>query len=221
MARPYDERYNTENLIYTDVCVDFEKKVQEVSPDLIVVSCTEDMWELGIKILDEIKKYKSKKNIPVVAGGVFPTFAPEICIKNDLIDIVCVGEGENALIDLCDKIKKKKDYTHVTNLWVKEKDGTITKNGMSDPVDVNAMPTMDINLFDEQRLHRPMAGKWYKMLPIETMRGCPYKCTYCNYEGNNRYNHNSQHTPFRLCTARSRVSTRKIRLSQNGRPPDL
>ena len=51
---------------------------------------------------------------------------------------------------------------------------------MSDPVDVNAMPTMDINLFDEQRLHRPMAGKWYKMLPIETMRGCPYKCTYCN-----------------------------------------
>ena len=28
-----------------------------------------------------------KNNIPVIAGGVFPTFAPEICIKNDLIDI--------------------------------------------------------------------------------------------------------------------------------------
>ena len=39
---------------------------------------------------------------------MFPTFAPEICIKNDLIDLVCVGEGENALIDLSDKIFKKR-----------------------------------------------------------------------------------------------------------------
>ena len=36
-----------------------------------------------------------------------PTFAPEICIKHDLIDMVCVGEGENALIDLCKKIESK------------------------------------------------------------------------------------------------------------------
>jgi radical SAM superfamily enzyme YgiQ (UPF0313 family) len=25
-----------------------------------------------------------------------------------------------------------------------------------------------------------MAGDWYRMLPVETIRGCPYKCTYCN-----------------------------------------
>ena len=67
------------------------------------------MWELGIKVLNEIKDYKIKKNIPVIAGGVFETFAPEICIKEELVDIVCVGEGENALIDLCNRIENKKD----------------------------------------------------------------------------------------------------------------
>ena len=45
---------------------------------------------------------------------------------------------------------------------------------------VNDPPMIDIELFEEQRLYRPMAGKWYKMMPVETIRGCPYKCTFCN-----------------------------------------
>ena len=48
----------------------------------------------------KISKYKNKNKVPVLAGGVFPTFAPEICIKYNLIDMICVGEGENALIDI-------------------------------------------------------------------------------------------------------------------------
>ena len=45
-----------------------------------------------MKVLEEMKEYKINNNIPVIAGGVFPTFAPEICIKNELVDLVCVGE---------------------------------------------------------------------------------------------------------------------------------
>ena len=33
--------------------------------------------------------------------------------------MVCVGEGENALIDLCKKIEKNEDYSDVTNIWIK------------------------------------------------------------------------------------------------------
>ncbi len=59
-----------------------------------------------IKALNELKTYKEKNKVPVIVGGVFATFAPEICIKEDLVDMVCVGEGENALIDLCDRLEK-------------------------------------------------------------------------------------------------------------------
>ena len=89
---------------------DLHKLVKEYCPDILFLSSTEDMWELGIKILGEIKDYKDKNKIPVLAGGVFPTFAPEICINFDLIDMICVGEGENALVDLCKKIENKEDY---------------------------------------------------------------------------------------------------------------
>ena len=83
------------------------------------------------------KEYKQKNNIPVLAGGVFPTFAPEICSKYDLIDMVCVGEGENALIDLCKKIENKEDHLDVTNLWVKKDGKVVKKNTISNPVDIN------------------------------------------------------------------------------------
>ncbi len=164
----------------TDWRDDIKAQVKSFHPDLIAMSTTEDMWELGIGILEEIEDYIVRTKTPVLTGGVFPTFAPEIVIEHPLVSLVCVGEGENAIRTLCERIEKEQPFSDVTNLWVKKADGSITKNPMSDPVDINAMPIMDITLFDEQRLHRPMAGKWYKMLPMETMRGCPYKCTYCN-----------------------------------------
>ena len=110
----------------SDWKADLKKQVNDFKPDLFAVSSTEDMWELGMQVLHEVKDYKIKNNIPVIAGGVFATFAPEICIKDELVDLVCVGEGENSLIDLCQKIENKEDYSNVTNLWVK-KDGKIIK----------------------------------------------------------------------------------------------
>ncbi len=98
---------------------DLRKQVERFKPNLIALSTTEDMWELGVKFLNEIKDYKIKNKIPVIAGGVFPTFAPQIVSKEELVDLVCVGEGENALVDLCKKIQNKQDYSNVTNLWVK------------------------------------------------------------------------------------------------------
>ena len=159
---------------------DLQKQVNDFKPDLFAVSSTEDMWELGMQVLKEVKDYKIKNSVPVIAGGVFATFAPEICIKDELVDLVCVGEGENSLIDLCQKIENKEDYSEVTNLWVKKDGKIIKKNSISRPVDINENPIIDISLFEENRLYRPMAGKIYKMMPIESIRGCPFTCRFCN-----------------------------------------
>ena len=44
--------------------------------------------------------------IPIIAGGYDITFMPQILENSDL-DMICVGEGENTLVDLCEKIQKK------------------------------------------------------------------------------------------------------------------
>ena len=179
---PFSKEMENKNIRMKDTSwkADLKKQLEQFKPNLLALSTTEDMWELGIKILEEIREYKIKNNIPTLAGGVFPTFAPEICINNNLIDMVCVGEGENALIDLCKKIANKENYTDVTNLWTKKEDGIIKKNSITNPVDINKNPMIDVSLFEENRLYRPMAGKVYKMFPVETIRGCPFTCKFCN-----------------------------------------
>jgi anaerobic magnesium-protoporphyrin IX monomethyl ester cyclase len=159
---------------------DLREHINTFTPDLIALSATEDMWLLGTRLLEEIEGYIIKNRTPVIIGGVFATFAPEIAIQHRLINLVCVGEGENSLIELCRRIERGDSFNDVTNLWVKQSDGSIIKNPISDPYDINKTPILDVNLFEPNRLYRPMAGKWYKMMPVETIRGCPYKCAFCN-----------------------------------------
>ncbi len=164
----------------TDWNKDLVRQVNRFSPQLIAISSTEDMWELGVRLLNEIEDYIVTNETPVIAGGVFPTFAPQLVLDHPLINIVCIGEGENALVDLCERIDSAISYDDVTNLWIKKKDESVIKNTISRPVDIDQNPLIDLSLFDEERLYRPMAGRVYKMFPIETHRGCPFTCTFCN-----------------------------------------
>jgi len=163
--------------------LDFETSIENFKPDFIAVSCTETTFLRAMKLIDQTRH----KNIKNLFGGVFPTFAPDLVMSYKNIDMVCVGEGENAIIDLANSISNEEEYSNVTNLWIRQKDGTITKNSVSRPVDIDEIPTVtDIGLFGEKRFYRPMGGKIRRLLPVETHRGCPYTCSFCNSPGQNR-----------------------------------
>ncbi len=159
---------------------DLRRQVDRFRPDLIALSSTEDMWHLGVRLLESIENQIRHNSIPVIVGGVFPTFAPDIVIRHYLVDLVCVGEGENALLDLCKRIEEGSNFNKISNTWAKDRNNHIEKNKITKPVDINENPIIDISLFEEARLYRPMAGRVYRMFPVETHRGCPYTCTFCN-----------------------------------------
>lgn len=159
----------------TDCFEDFEKEVTAFGPDLLALSATEDMFQLGIKLLRRVRYRK----ILTILGGVFASFAPELALTYPEIDIVCKGEGEDALLELCRRLEKGQRYDDINNLWVKKGNGVIKANPTK-MVDMNANPLIDMSIFEEARFYRPMGGKVYRMFPVETHRGCPYKCAYCN-----------------------------------------
>lgn len=154
---------------------DLFEKVNEFKPNLIAVSIFEDLYPLTLKLLHTIKDF----NIFTIAGGPFPTVAPEKVIKEPTIDAVCIGEGETALLDLCNKLSTNNIYTSINNLWVK-KNNVIIKNNMNDPIDLNQIQSPDFSIFDKRRFYKPMKGKVYRTGLIETHRGCPYTCTFCS-----------------------------------------
>lgn len=165
-----------------DIWKDLNDKVNSFGPDLIAISATECTFLLGVEVIKHIEH----RNMPVLLGGIFATTAPERALSFPEIDIVCVGEGVKSLLQLCQKMRAGMSYEDVLGLWFKQKDGHIRKNLPQPLGNPNDNPTnLDIGLFDPERLIRPMAGRLWRMVPVQTMDGCPYNCTFCNSPGQN------------------------------------
>jgi len=158
-----------------DIKEEFRKKIKEFNPDLIATSCVSNEFEFLLSFLSVKKEF----GIPIILGGPHPTVAPDEAIASELIDMICIGEGEEALLELCEKMEKKEDITTIKNLWVK-KDGKIYKNDLRPLIqDLDSLPFPDWGLFDEKHLIRPFWGKVYRFGYFLFGRGCPYNCLYC------------------------------------------
>lgn len=158
------------------VVIDFLNLIDDYRPDLIGFSTLESTWDRTIELLDSLENCNST----VLVGGIFPTFAQEIVLGHPNVDLICVGEGEAPLVDLCTKIANGENYDSVANLWVKQSDGVIKKNPPRPALNISELSIPDYSEFDSARFLRPMAGKIYRTAPVETVRGCPYKCAFCN-----------------------------------------
>ncbi|MEE9584838.1 MAG: radical SAM protein [Candidatus Brocadiales bacterium] len=169
----------------TDVIEDFKKEVEEFKPDLIGLSCIEVTYKLGIEMLQAVRH----TGIPTLVGGVYATFSPHIIIKEDCVDMVCVGEGELALTELCKKMRDGGDITNVQNILVK-KEGLLYKNELRGPIEMRELPFQDWSIYGKQRFWKPMGGKISVTGTFEMNRGCPYSCTFCVNSGLNKLYNN-------------------------------
>jgi radical SAM superfamily enzyme YgiQ (UPF0313 family) len=118
-------------------------------------------------------------DIPIIVGGITCTSSPELVIRNQNIDCVCVGEGEEALVEFATCVVEGRDYSNIRNLWVRKKGGEIVRNPLRPLIDLDKLPYQDWSIFDKRHHYKPYCGKFYKTLFIEMARGCHYSCTYC------------------------------------------
>ena len=73
------------------------------------------------KPISRIIKERTGKTI--IWGGPHCMFMQEDVMKYGFVDIICVGDGEEALLDLMNHIDEGKDYSKILSLYVKTKDG--------------------------------------------------------------------------------------------------
>ncbi len=172
----YSLRDLTANEPEADVAREFRKKIDEFKPSLIAVSAMTTNYQQSISLIKNVKP-----DCSVAVGGVHATLMPESAIKDEGVDFVCVGEGDEALPELCERLQDGRDPSDVRNLYIKEK-GTlcnVTKNSLRPFVNLDSLPVPDIGLFDERHLFRPFVGNIYKGIFMSTSRGCPRGCAYC------------------------------------------
>jgi radical SAM superfamily enzyme YgiQ (UPF0313 family) len=174
-ARKFDESNDMGVRWKDDLHGDFRKKVLEFKPDFMIYSMVEDCYEQTIAMLEAIKDV----DVPHLVGGVFPTAAPQVVMNNPLIKSIGIGEGEEIILQMAEAIRNNQDYYHIPSTWHRLPNNEIKKNARGPVVNIsNTIP--DFSLFHESRFYRPMGGKIFKTIPVETYRGCPFSCTYCN-----------------------------------------
>ncbi|MAS81224.1 MAG: hypothetical protein CMF45_00890 [Legionellales bacterium] len=174
-AREYDESNDLGIRIKTDLLGDFRKKVTEFQPDLLMYSVVEDCYNQCLALMTEIKDLE----IPHIVGGVYPTASPNTCINEPLINCIGIGEGENIITEISEAVRMEKPYDGIPGIWFKS-DGKVIRNSRGPLVNLDEGIRPDFSLFDDTRFNRPIGGKIFRTVPIETYRGCPFQCTYCN-----------------------------------------
>lgn len=114
-------------------------------------------------VYDLIRAFKEVGKF-VMVGGPHATDLPRECIEVGA-DIVVVGEGEDVLRDICD------EYPNITKGIRNRKP----------PVDLAKQAMPDLTIFDHD-LFRGDDGLIKGFHRIYTTRGCPGKCTFCDWQ---------------------------------------
>ncbi len=139
-------------------------------PDLVAFSVMTPTYRWA---LDMARRIKARIDVPVIFGGMHPTTMPERTIAEDAVDMICVGEGDEALVELCDAIERGEVDTSIRNIWFKDGE-TVIRNPLRPLVEnLDALPWPDKELFEQ---HFPIKNAYLAV----TSRGCPYACTYCS-----------------------------------------
>lgn len=150
----------------------FIKKVASLNPDVVGFACTTGIHSVALQDIVNIKKFLPK--VVTLMGGPHATFVPEIVEKEGL-DIACRGEGEEALVELCNRIDQKREYVDVKNLWVKRED-KIYKNDIRPLIeDLDVLPFPDRSHYDFYKVLKRMPSRH-----IATGRGCVFNCSFCS-----------------------------------------
>lgn len=152
--------------------------------DLIGMSLMTNTFQRACALTGAIRDAGIKT--PIIWGGTHPTVAPDESLE--AVDAICVGEGEHAMLELAKTLEAGRDPTGIGSLAFRQR-GRIIKN----PVD-----QLDTALDDYPFPDYDAATHWVAMghrfepasphnlrgalhrFRIETTRGCPYPCTFCN-----------------------------------------
>lgn len=112
----------------------------------------------------------------VIAGGAAFGVAPEALFRDFGVDYAVAGDGERASVALVSAIAEGRDIGPIGGL-VRSEGDRVHFTPPGEDADLDSLPAPSLNRWiDLKRYERNGATT-----PIQTKRGCVFKCVYCTY----------------------------------------
>ncbi|MBI2547362.1 MAG: cobalamin B12-binding domain-containing protein [Candidatus Aenigmarchaeota archaeon] len=153
------------------------KEIEKFQPDVVGVSNT--MTASTGATLEVVSMAKNQGSL-VVLGGHHATFEAENLLKNNDVDVIVRGEGENTFYELMNALSyKSKDISNISGLSFRH-DGRIIHNSPRPfEKDLDKFPVLDRSLLPKVNKY-PYHFFGLKIDSVETTRGCPFTCKFCS-----------------------------------------
>lgn len=180
---------------------------EHIAANKIDVICTGGMsyhFNQINTVLEAAKKIKP--DIITVVGGAIITSDPVLAMENMKIDYGIIGEGEETMADLADKLCNGGDINSVKGLIFFNKDRELITNEKRPYIsDLNSLPVPDyegfeygkfVNLFGSNDSTPFTVLDEVKPAYIITSRSCPFNCTFCYHPLGKKYRQRSLDNVF-------------------------
>ncbi len=188
LAEGYSQEYHFEKqfLRYGLPFEEIKKRIEEIKPDVVGVSCLFSTQSENAHKVCAIVKEIDKKIITVM-GGAHPSAIPEEVLADNNVDFVIIGEGEDTL----NKLLTNLEYNG--NIQAQDLDGIAfryndgfkvnRKSYFKEDLDGASLPYWEIFPLEKYfTINNPHGGvvKNTPFLPVITSRGCPFECIFCS-----------------------------------------
>src|SRR4030043_1489238 len=160
------------------------EEIQQVEEEIIkenplFVGFSVFMGPGSVESLDLSGRIKKASGAKIVWGGKFPTSISEQVIKEDGIDVVCLGEGEETIVELANSFESGESLEGVKGICCKTDKGIV----YTEPRElIRDLDTLDYDLSmikDWNRYFTTLNEKPALLDVIESQRGCPFRCRFC------------------------------------------
>ncbi len=141
---------------------------------------------------------KRRTKIPIVWGGLHSTMLPEQTLKNDFIDIIAMGEGEETVVELAELLSvnsaKHELLRAIRGIGFKH-DGKLILNELRPFINnlddySPAWHLLDIEryLYAGRNFYTEIGStlRGDRVSAMITSRGCPWQCGYCYNQAVNK-----------------------------------
>ncbi len=146
------------------------RELIDFKPDVVGISCC---YTIGVNFALKIAKESKKQGYSTVLGGWHPSFDHSEILKYPFVDIIVRGEGEITFREVIEN----KDLENIRGISYKS-NGTLFNNP-----DRPLIKDLDKLPFPPRSLRHKKSYFQAFQMPIdviETSRGCPHRCIFCN-----------------------------------------
>lgn len=183
--------------IFGDLDSVVEQRIKEANPDVVAIS---NMFSWQIENALQMAKI-AKKACPysvVVMGGPHVSSFPEETLREEGIDYVVMGEGEERIYKLLEALERGEEVS-IQGVLGKAEDKQLLKRNKKSPIDfianLDELPLPAYDMVDVGR-YLELQRNGFSPRPFQqgeraftllTSRGCPHKCVFCSIQSTMGY----------------------------------